>query len=76
MDSELKLYQDNYIRHLRDAAAPILAFTREAARYKLNLAQVQALHDAAADPQNLLELYFQAGFAVGRQYERDKLQQS
>lgn len=49
-----------------------LQFGRTAAKYRLSILDVDALHRAAEDEHDLAELFFIAGFAAGRAFERDQ----
>ena len=62
--------QNEYIRAIKKAAIPIL-YGPDAAEYGLSILQVDAIRAAAEDAHSLQQLFFNAGFAAGRQYERD-----
>lgn len=65
--------QRDFIRQIKQDAEP-LRFGPDA-RYGLSIIQVDALHEAAQDNSELMQLCFDAGFSAGLAYSRDKAEQ-
>ena len=63
--------QEQFFAEIRQAIRPIL-WGPKATKYGLSLAQVYAIHEVAADLNAEKGMYFNAGFAAGRRYEREE----
>ena len=63
--------QQQFFEEIRQAIRPIL-WGKKATKYGLSLAQVYAIHEVAADLNAEKSMYFNAGFAAGRRYEREE----
>ena len=64
------MQQERFFAEIRQAIRPIL--WGRGTKYRLSLAQVYAIHEVAADLNVEKSMYFDAGFAAGRRYEREE----